>query len=230
MKSVHDVSNTARFRASGLSLGEAAGIFAQYPSPRVLVPAAVAAAAARAVAGGWSRRDATVAAALVVAEPFVEWMVHVHVLHQRPRRVLGRTVDSLAARKHRRHHRDPRNPALVFIPWQAALALTGGLAVANSLTLRNPRVALTGTAVSLLLLSTYEWTHFLIHSAYRPRSMVYRAIRRTHHLHHYRNENYWFGVITPLSDKIFSTDPPKGSVPPSSTVRTLGIDGPTPRG
>ncbi|MFE5948630.1 sterol desaturase family protein [Streptomyces sp. NPDC056480] len=182
----------------------------------------MAAIAARALCAGWSRRDAEIAAALVAVEPFVEWTVHAHILHQRPRRIMGRTFDSLAARKHRRHHMDPRDPGLVFIPDHAALALVAGIAAASMLIFRSPRAALTGTAASLLLLSTYEWTHFLIHSSYKPRSGAYRSIRRTHYLHHFRNEHYWFGIVTPLSDKILMTNPSKDAVLPSPTVKTLG--------
>ena len=67
----------------------------------------------------------------------------------------------------------------------------------------------------------YEWTHFLIHSAYRPQSALYRTIRRTHQLHHFRNENYWFGIITPVSDKVLNTYPQKEDVPVSNTAKEL---------
>ena len=35
----------------------------------------------------------------------------------------------------------------------------------------------------------YEWIHFLIHTAYRPRTSVYKAIWRNHRLHHFKNEH-----------------------------------------
>ncbi|WP_037603885.1 sterol desaturase family protein [Streptacidiphilus rugosus] len=220
MKTVQDSED---FRSPRLTLADAARLFVRYPSPRVLLPAAAVAAAVRVAAGGWSRRDAKVAAGLVALEPFVEWMIHVHVLHQRPRTVKGRTIDSLLASKHRAHHRSPRDPELVFIPEQAIVPVVAGLAAANTLALRSPRAALTGTAASLLLLSAYEWTHFLIHSSYSPKSALYKAVRRTHQLHHYRNENYWFGIITPVSDTVLHTNPAKDETPPSKTAKTLGI-------
>jgi len=213
-----------QFRRAGMTLAGAARMFARYPSPRVLVPATATVLAARAVLGRWSRRDVKIAAAMVALEPFVEWMVHVHVLHQRPRSIRGRTYDSALARKHRKHHESPREPELVFIPKERLGAIVAGLAVTNAAVFRrNPRAALTGTAATLALLTTYEWTHFLIHSSYKPKSGLYRAVRRTHQLHHFRNEKYWFGIITPVSDKVLNTDPPKNDVPPSPTVKTLGI-------
>ena len=53
--------------------------------------------------------------------PLVEWLIHVFILHWRPRRIAGVEVDSLLARDHRRHHADPRDVPLVFIPWRALL-------------------------------------------------------------------------------------------------------------
>ena len=42
----------------------------------------------------------------------------------------------------------------------------------------------------------YEWTHYLIHSDYKPKTRVYRAIWRNHRNHHYKNEHYWFTVTS----------------------------------
>ncbi len=58
-------------------------------------------------------------AALVALFPVIEWVIHVGILHWRPRRLGPVTIDSLLARKHRAHHADPRDLPLVFIPWQA---------------------------------------------------------------------------------------------------------------
>ena len=55
--------------------------------------------------------------ALVALFPAIEWVIHVGILHWRPRRVGPVQVDSLLARKHREHHADPRDLPLVFIPW-----------------------------------------------------------------------------------------------------------------
>ncbi|WP_113702481.1 sterol desaturase family protein [Nonomuraea lactucae] len=213
----------ADFRRSGLTLAEAARIFLAHRNARVLLPAASAAVLTRLALGRWSRGDLKAAAWIAGIEPFVEWMIHVHLLHQRPRRIRGRTVELFSARGHREHHRDPRDPAKVFIPGPLLAAALTTLAVANTAATRSLRPATTGLATSLVSLTLYEWTHFLIHSAYRPRSGLYRLLRRTHQLHHYRNENYWFGIVTPISDHVFNTYPPKEDVPPSPTVKTLGV-------
>jgi sterol desaturase/sphingolipid hydroxylase (fatty acid hydroxylase superfamily) len=79
-------------------------------------------------------------------------------------------------------------------------------------------------ASSMLMLLGYEWTHFLIHSAYRPKRALCRGIWRAHRLHHYRNERFWFGVTVHLADRVLRTYPAREAVPPSATARTLGVD------
>jgi hypothetical protein len=72
-----------------------------------------------------------------------------------------------------------------------------------------------------VLVFAYEWTHFLIHTAYRPRSEVYRSIWRNHRLHHFKNENYWHGVTQNVSDRVLGTNPDHRDVRRSKTARTL---------
>jgi hypothetical protein len=67
----------------------------------------------------------------------------------------------------------------------------------------------------------YEWTHFLIHTAYRPRSRAYKTIWRNHRLHHFKNEHFWHGITNNLSDRVLGTNPEAREVPKSRTARTL---------
>lgn len=180
-------------------------------------------AAARVALGQWRWVDLIAPGVLIALQPFTEWTTHVLLLHQRPRKVLGVTIDPLVARKHRAHHADPKDPQLVFVPLPAVVATVVG-AAALMLVIARPPVALGGmvTAYSLLLL--YEWTHFLIHSTYRPRHRLYRYVWRAHRNHHYRNEHYWFGVTIHVADHLFGTFPEKTAVPVSPTARTLGVE------
>lgn len=200
------------------------GEFLKHRSPRVLLPVTAAAVAARVGLRKWRPRDIAIAASVLVAEPFTEWIIHVGILHFRPRTVRGRVVDPLLAREHRAHHADPRDPELVFVPMPVVRALLPALAVAWLVGTRRLRPALTGLATSYSMLSAYEWTHFLIHSTYRPRHSAYRAMWRAHRWHHYRNENYWFGVTTHMGDRVLGTYPSRDEVPLSPTARTLGVE------
>jgi hypothetical protein len=90
--------------------------FRRHPSPWMLTAMLATALSAWVVAGDWQLRDAVVPVVMVAVFPVVEWVVHVCVLHWRPRRIGGLTIDPLLARRHRAHQADPRDVPLVFIP------------------------------------------------------------------------------------------------------------------
>jgi sterol desaturase/sphingolipid hydroxylase (fatty acid hydroxylase superfamily) len=217
-----DESRITGPRRHQVTLRDAATGFVRHPSPWLIGVLLGGALVARLLVGDWRWTDALVPAVMVAIFPFVEWVVHVFVLHWRPRS-LGRVeLDSLLARKHRAHHADPRDIPLVFIPWQV-LAKLIPVYVAIAL-LAFPRVGLGLTAlVSLGVLGMfYEWTHYLIHSDYKPRSRAYRAVWRNHRLHHYKNEHYWFTVTTTsTADRLFGTYPDPTTVRTSATAKNL---------
>src|SRR5689334_14802493 len=86
------------------TLTEARREFLRHGSPWVLLIASATYFIALVVHGRWSWTQLAVVGALVAAQPFVEWLIHVYVLHAKPVRVAGRTIDSAQARKHRAHH------------------------------------------------------------------------------------------------------------------------------
>lgn len=203
-------------------LADAAREFIRHPSPWMIGTALVISVAARTAVGDWQLTDLLVPAAMLAAFPFFEWIVHVFVLHWKPRTIGRITVDSLLARDHRRHHVDPRDIPLIFIPWPALLwILPAAITVAL---LGFPRVGLGLTFLSFLTLLglTYEWCHYLIHSDYTPKSPVYRAVWRNHRQHHYKNEHYWFTVTTAgTADRLLRTCPDPAAVPTSPTSKNL---------
>jgi hypothetical protein len=81
------------------------------------------------------------------------------------------------------------------------------------------RLALLATGALQSLV--YEWIHFLVHTDYKPRSAAYRRLYVGHRLHHYRNENYWYGVTRRFGDTVLRTDPAKDDVPLSPTCLSL---------
>jgi len=215
-------------RNAASDLRRALRTFAAQPSPRILAAALGGAVSLRVALGhpGWW--DLIPPAAVVALQPFTEWVIHVFVLHFRPRVLLGWRLDPMVARAHRAHHADPRNLALVFIPLPALSGLLVGTAALAILPLAAAQGlvglarGVSGTIGAFGMALVYEWTHYLIHSAYRPRHSVYRAIWRAHRNHHFRNERYWFGVTMHLADRVFRTYPDPHSVERSPTARTLG--------
>jgi sterol desaturase/sphingolipid hydroxylase (fatty acid hydroxylase superfamily) len=106
-------------------------------------------------------------------------------------------------------------PLIALISWLLALPISR---VAGG----NRRTgAATGTLSAYLLLGAYEWCHYLIHTPYVPRGRLYKAIRRSHRLHHYKNERYWFGVTSNVGDRVLGTNPDQAEVTRSPTARAL---------
>jgi hypothetical protein len=207
-----------------LSLRAAARVFFRAPTPPLLAPILAAAATARIVVARWSPADVVVVGVLLALQPFTEWLIHVFVLHFRPR-TLGRVrIDLHAARKHRAHHLAPNDIDTAFVPLLDLVGLVGISFAMLAIATRSLPLFLTGAVTSLTLLTLYEWTHFLVHTAYRPRRAYYRSLWRAHRLHHFKNEHYWFGVTVHLADRVFGTFPEKSAVETSATARTLAID------
>lgn len=210
------VRGTDRIR----TLPAAARVFLRNGSPWLLLVASAASVVLLCAHGRWVQGQLVVVAAVLAAQPFTEWLIHVYVLHARPMRIAGRTFDLYQARKHRAHHADPRDLAILFIPLRGHLSialLAAGLCAL--LPTWSMRLALLASiAVQTLV---YEWVHFLIHTDYKPKTRAYRRLYVGHRLHHYRNENFWFGVSRRLADTVLHTNPAKHDVALSNSARTL---------
>jgi hypothetical protein len=211
-----------RTRRRRLGLGGAWREFWRHPSPWLLSAFLAASVVARVLVGGGSWWELAAPVALVALFPVIEWVVHVVVLHGRPRRVGPLRVDSRLARDHRAHHADPRDLPLVFIPWPVLVWLLPAYVVVAWWAMPTTSSALTLLVSVYAAMAGYEWTHYLIHSDYKPRSRAYRHVWRNHRLHHYKNEHYWFTVTSAgTADRWFGTYPDPAGVASSPTVKDL---------
>ena len=218
-------------RSTGLATKRAAArAFVASGSAHVLLPVVAILVGLRLVIGDWGRGDIVVALAVVVLTGFVEWFIHLFVLHAAADAWTSRRLGTGSG--HRQHHLDPpdltwlvlpRLDAAIFVVvlglWSAAWAAPLAWAIGGNV------VASTVTAVALAAigLAHYEWTHLLAHAAYRPTSRYYARLARNHRWHHYRNERYWLGVTSNLGDRVLHPLPAdRGDVPLSDTARTLG--------
>ncbi len=214
-------------RRPTVTLGATWRAFWRYPSPWMISAFVAAALTGRLVVGDWALGDVWAPLAFVAVFPFIEWTIHVFILHWRPRKVAGVYVDTLLARDHRRHHADPRDVPLVFVPWRALIWVILVPGAALPLGIGWLLGASLGGILSYMLteavaLGLYEWTHYLIHSDYKPKSRAYKAIWRNHRLHHYKNEHYWFSITTSgTSDRVLGTYPVAADVPTSRTAKNL---------
>jgi hypothetical protein len=153
---------------------------------------------------GWV--DLRAAAAVAGLQPLVEWGLHRYALHGPAITIGGRVVDPGAA--HRGHHRIPDDVAGALLGTPFALSNGAVVAAIAALVGRvaGGRAAI-GTAVAAgeAGLLTYEWTHLLSHSGYRPRTAWFRRLRASHLRHHFRDESVNFGVTSSLVDRALGT-------------------------
>lgn len=209
-------------RKGRFGLQQVARRFFAYPTPWMLLVSLVSAWTARLVLGTFSWWDLVIPAIILAIWPFQEWVIHVFLLHWKPRTLLGIRLDPLVARKHREHHMDPWREDCIFVP--TPVLVFGIPLIIGFWWLITPSLPLmlTGLAFHLTVAFFYEWTHFIIHTPYRPQSRLYKHLWRNHRLHHCKNEHYWYGVTMTLGDRVLRTAPDFKKVETSPTCRTLG--------
>jgi hypothetical protein len=213
---------TDRTARKGFTLRDAQREFWKHPSPWVLGATLAVALTARIAVGGWQITDALVPPAMLVLFPFLEWVIHVFVLHWRPKRVGRLTIDPLLARDHRRHHINPRDVPVIFIPWKSMFVVVPFTVAIALLAFPRLGLGLTFLAFIAMLGLCYEWTHYMIHSDYKPKTPVYRAIWRNHRQHHFKNEHFWFTVTSSgTADWVLGTYPDAAAVETSPTAKNL---------
>ncbi|MGQ4618344.1 sterol desaturase family protein [Nocardia sp. R7R-8] len=206
----------------GLTLGPAFHEFVRHPSPWIIGATLAGALITRLIVGDWQSTDLLVPAVMVALFPVFEWIVHVTVLHWRPRRLGPIALDSELARKHREHHADPRSIPLIFIPTKTLSMLVVVLIALAAFAFPRLGLGLTFLITITLVGFGYEWTHYLIHTDYKPKRSLYRAVWRNHRHHHYKNEHYWFTVTSSgTADRLFGTYPDRATTETSPTARNL---------
>lgn len=208
-------------RMPGLTLAQAFVIFARRRSPRLLSVSLLVLSVARIIVGEIGLWDLLLLSAVAALQPFTEWVIHVVILHWRPRKLGPITLDSYLSWSHREHHKKPHDERWWFIPLRSALAGYAAIAVIGAWVMPT-----TGLWLTLMLSTTvfgfiYEWSHYLCHAAYRPRSRWYKRIVRHHRWHHFKNEHYWMGVSRHFGDRVLGTDPHVKDVETSPTCRDL---------
>ena len=191
---------------TAVTLRKVAAEFFRLSCPRVIGLTLGASVVARLLIGEWNWWDPAIVAFIIAIWPVQEWLVHVFVLHLRPFMLFGRRIDPIIARAHRDHHRNPWNPTLGVTP---TYIIWGYLIVLPPLWLLvlPPGQALTSAVTFFCLVLNYEWTHYLIHTSYLPKTRFFKRLWRNHRLHHFKNENFWYGVTMLSGDRLLHTQP-----------------------
>jgi hypothetical protein len=200
------------------TLDEAVRVFVKQQGVRELIAFAGAQWAVRLTRGRPRLSDALVAGGVLALWPLQEWAAHKWLLHLEP----TETRDPAFARAHRIHHQNPHDIEHILLPIEVIRAAMPGTWLASRILFPfNKRLRSTALASYATMAVAYEWTHFIVHTRVEPKTAYYARVRKNHLLHHFRNENYWFGFVSPAVDAILGTEPDPESVPRSKTAMDL---------
>lgn len=150
---------------------------------------------------------------------FSEYLTHRYFFHSKaPKNTF---LFKLIKRLHYDHHKKPNELKLLFLPiWYSAPSLFLLSTLLFFIT-RSIPYTLSFASGLLFMFFVYEWKHYVAHRPLKPKTRFGRWIKKTHTLHHYKNENYWYGVSTPFIDVIFGTLKDEKNVELSATAKDL---------
>ena len=217
----------ARTALETKTLVGAVQVFFRFSTPQLLTVKVLVFFGVNLYLGDFSIWDWVIATSILVYWPLQEWFLHAYLLHFKPIQILGFTFDPFAGRLHRYHHRYPWILETIFLPTRVIAALIPIHILLWIIAMPSASLAASGIFLFTLATLVYEWTHYLTHTQYKPKTSYVRRIFRNHRLHHFKNEKYWYSFTVPYVDVIFRTSPRVDQVESSSTCRTLGVDGET---
>jgi len=143
------------------------------------------------------------AAALGAVIFFVmEYLTHRFAFHAKPSNVAA--VRALQHRLHYDHHVEPGRLEL-FLPWWFVLPAAMAYGAVYFTLTRSPALTAGLLLGNLAAMLYYEWVHYVAHIPYVPITPIGRWMKKYHLLHHYLNEQLWFGITSPALDVLART-------------------------
>jgi sterol desaturase/sphingolipid hydroxylase (fatty acid hydroxylase superfamily) len=135
---------------------------------------------------------------------FFEYIMHRFIFHYLAE---SKKATRIVYIIHGNHHEYPRDKERLFMPPLPSILLASVIfiilyGVAALLNLQDYTFAFFPGFVFGYLL--YGSMHYAIH-AWKPPFKWMKSLWRNHHLHHYKNEEFGFGVSTTLWDRVFGT-------------------------
>jgi 4-hydroxysphinganine ceramide fatty acyl 2-hydroxylase len=124
-------------------------------------------------------------------------------------------------RLHYDHHADPDNLHLLFLPlWYSLPFMVISASIVYVITFDFILTVGFTTGVIIFFLF-YEWKHYIAHRPIQPWTPWGKWMKKVHKWHHYKNENYWYGVTHPGLDYVLGTFRNQEQVEKSPTARNL---------
>ncbi|NLP52382.1 sterol desaturase family protein [Bacillus sp. RO1] len=150
---------------------------------------------------------------------FSEYLTHRFVFHLKPPK--HPFLLKMLKRLHYDHHTHPNDLHLLFLPLWYSLPNLSVLAVIFYLIAGSWGLTVAFASGLMMMLFLYEWKHYVAHRPIKPRTKFGKWVKKTHILHHYKNENFWYGVSTPFVDVLFGTLKNEKDVETSKTAKDL---------
>ena len=157
---------------------------------------------------------------ILTVTPFFEWFIHKYFLHFNFK-VTNKFLKDYFYKIHEGHHVYPQDKKLVFAPFTIGLLVPVGFFVLFYLFNKNINEGLWGAFITLSYYVYYEWIHLAHTDKYVPLTSFGKVLRNNHRWHHFKNENFWWGVTTVLGDKFLNTNPDPRDIKKSSSVRDI---------
>jgi len=150
---------------------------------------------------------------------FSEYLTHRFVFHLKPPK--NPFLLKMLKRLHYDHHTDPNDLHLLFLPLWYSLPNLSVLAIIFYFIVGSWGLTLGFASGLMMMLFLYEWKHYVAHRPIKPRTKFGKWVKKTHILHHFKNENFWYGVSTPFVDVLFGTLKNEKDVETSKTAKDL---------
>ncbi|MGV3464163.1 MAG: sterol desaturase family protein [Heyndrickxia sp.] len=155
----------------------------------------------------------------MVSYTLAEYLTHRFVFHMKPPK--STWMLRFIKRIHYDHHLEPRNLKLLFLPVWYSLPNITIISLIVYWFIQNVTLTIAFAVGISSFLLYYEWTHYLAHKEYIPKTPWGKRMKKIHLWHHYKNENYWYGVTNTAYDKVFGTYKDHQAVQKSETARNL---------
>jgi len=176
-----------------------------YPGPRMIFLVVASCLLAKLLVFGFGVYDLVFSVVFLFFRGGWEWLVHRYLHHAKPLPLVGWRIKTPIYRMHTEHHRNPENIETFLFGAGACLAGSALVFCVIYFVFGSGGLAVTAVMYSVLCLLIHEVVHVFCHSPIEPKSAWARQILSTHRKHHFVNSGKWYGVSSPVVDRVFRT-------------------------
>lgn len=133
---------------------------------------------------------------------WAEYLIHRFLLHGGWHQVLKKAYEG-----HEQHHQKPNDMAFLLTPNRYSLPVYIVLWIVIDLFSHQmvwDASFLSGVSLAQIY---YEWVHFIAHRPIVPYTKFGRLMKKHHLLHHFKSNQFCFGVTNAALDRMFGTTP-----------------------